>query len=487
MIGRSPVQEFEVPESFALYIQGLRALHRHEAEAGRRDGPRRPDELTKNLELAEDLLHQCVDLYPRDLLPRYYYAIVRTLRGQAAQARQLAHDIEGHRTAVKDYETAMVRHQDTVRSLPEGTPPPAPPVAPVFRPSRSRDAERAYADAERHFSETAKHAPDEMVNYAAYNEAQALGNLAQAAGLDEVDTCRQLLKRARAAVDRVKPANQGKTWATTLNVRPSWAGVKRWLRKMRSTLTGASHSASSSPPPRETPAERSADEARALAFQVALLSKFIDHWDQMLSGRLAVGDFPTAREGDEPRVPDELRGLVPELNFNGLLQQAQYDLVAEYWNKWARLARARAQRASDPDETRRLLDLADGYYRYVILLRRPRWAPGRLNHAFVLALQGAFEAATEDLAYILGTPEPAAPAGSAPTDGADLVAFVLAMPFGTSAATAATLVNGAFGHVESSKLHALVQALREAKVDPRFIEDVVRALNVWPFLDPSEA
>lgn len=90
--GRNP-RKFTAAESFRFFIEGVRWLQLYDEEADKRQ-PDRPT-LEKNLQEAEENFRKCVDQYPKDILPLYYFGIVLSLKGQVEQARQLKEELSG--------------------------------------------------------------------------------------------------------------------------------------------------------------------------------------------------------------------------------------------------------------------------------------------------------------------------------------------------------------------------------------------------------
>ena len=90
---RRNVRRFTEAVSFRFFMEGVRELHHYDKEA---DEPQ-PDEELLNLHLknAEKHLRECVETYPDDLLPRYYFGIVLGLKAQVEQARELRSKLEG--------------------------------------------------------------------------------------------------------------------------------------------------------------------------------------------------------------------------------------------------------------------------------------------------------------------------------------------------------------------------------------------------------
>src|ERR1051326_3188349 len=78
-------RKFSTPESFHLFMEGLRALQAYDEEAGSEETPAKAV-LEERLKAAEKFFRDGVALYPKDLLPRYYSGIVATMRAQQAHA-----------------------------------------------------------------------------------------------------------------------------------------------------------------------------------------------------------------------------------------------------------------------------------------------------------------------------------------------------------------------------------------------------------------
>jgi tetratricopeptide (TPR) repeat protein len=89
---RRPVRRFTKAESFQSFIEGVRELHHYDKEADENE----PDAglLCQHLKKAEEYFRECVETYPDDLLPRYYFGIVLSVRGQVEQARRLRSELE---------------------------------------------------------------------------------------------------------------------------------------------------------------------------------------------------------------------------------------------------------------------------------------------------------------------------------------------------------------------------------------------------------
>ena len=150
---RNNASRFSTPESFRLFMEGLRGLQLNEDESAKgNDGA---DTTTRNfpaqavlketLQSAYQNLNECVAQYPDDLLPRYYRAIVLSLQSQDAHAIQLS----GY----------LINPQ----RLPETCP-----VADALLRRAADDFQAVIAEAK-----------GEMRLYAQYNRAQALARLSR--------------------------------------------------------------------------------------------------------------------------------------------------------------------------------------------------------------------------------------------------------------------------------------------------------------------
>ena len=468
-----------------LYMEGLRALQLHEAEADRADGgSKSEDVLRSTLDDAAKHFGECVGKYPKDLLPRYYHAIVLTLQGQAEQARQLRRDLE----------------QSPVPTLK------APP-----------EAESYYQRAAEQFERTATNARRELRMYASYNQAQALSNQAQAvAAAGRLGQARPLLDRANVILAGLALDARGvgrlerMSVATASSIRGgvSLSLQRLWIGPVGQSIPGLSRSIGDWPggslliglfkgvaglgewlQGAVEVAERAdggaslraglEPEGKALVFQVELLRTFIDLWTQAGERRLGVEMFPDSNaEGREPMVPKNLRTLTQEITMAELPARARQDLQAEYWNKWARLARALAQNPRDPGDRETLLRLAAHYYdTHLTELKRHKWTPAVLNYAFVLALQGEHGDARISLQLILGDPKPTQPPPSPTKPNVEAIKkYILDMPLGTPAPTVTRLLNSAYGPFEPATVQDLVRALDHTHLKMEFIERIIKGL-----------
>jgi tetratricopeptide (TPR) repeat protein len=99
LLPRRNPRKFTKAESFCLFIEGVRALQLYDKEAY---NPQ-PDKLVldTNLDEAEAKFRKCVEEYPKDILPLYYYGIVLTLRGQVGEALQLQQELQANRPAAR--------------------------------------------------------------------------------------------------------------------------------------------------------------------------------------------------------------------------------------------------------------------------------------------------------------------------------------------------------------------------------------------------
>lgn len=96
---RRNVRRFTAAESFRSFMEGVRELHRYDKEADELE----PDEdlLSQHLENAEKYFRECVETYPDDLLPRYYFGIVLSIQGQTEQARRLRSELQDKQSETK--------------------------------------------------------------------------------------------------------------------------------------------------------------------------------------------------------------------------------------------------------------------------------------------------------------------------------------------------------------------------------------------------
>jgi hypothetical protein len=83
--GRS-IRRFTAAESFHLFMEGVRSLQHYDKKATA-DPPVEEDVLNSLLGDAEKFFEQCMNAYPKDILPRYYLGIVLSIQAQVEQAR----------------------------------------------------------------------------------------------------------------------------------------------------------------------------------------------------------------------------------------------------------------------------------------------------------------------------------------------------------------------------------------------------------------
>ena len=152
---RRNVRSFTAAESFRSFMEGVRELHHYDKEADELE----PDEdlLNQHLKNAESCLRQCVETYPDDLLPRYYFGIVLSIQGQAEQARHLRAELQN-----KQFETETVS-PDTL-----------------------------FLQAAKHFETIAQRVDggkdgQDLWNYSQYNRAQALAKTAPVQKTDPIN------------------------------------------------------------------------------------------------------------------------------------------------------------------------------------------------------------------------------------------------------------------------------------------------------------
>lgn len=135
----SKVHKFTAPESFRLFMEGVRSLQLYDDEADKKESDQPPDAqlLRQYLGDAVKFFQECVDNFPDDILPRYYLGIVLSMRGQVEQARQLRAELLGEREATEEPDDLFLR-------------------------------------AAKIFEQVAKQASGDLLVYAQYNQAQAL-------------------------------------------------------------------------------------------------------------------------------------------------------------------------------------------------------------------------------------------------------------------------------------------------------------------------
>jgi tetratricopeptide (TPR) repeat protein len=145
LLPRRNPRKFTKADSFYYFIEGVRALQLYDNEAYKSQ----PDQqvLNTNLDEAEKSFRKCVEEYPKDILPLYYYGIVLSLKGQVEEACELQHDL--------------------LATTPENKP-----------QTMADEHDRLFLKAASVFEKVSQQTDGDLLAYAEYNQALALARTA---------------------------------------------------------------------------------------------------------------------------------------------------------------------------------------------------------------------------------------------------------------------------------------------------------------------
>src|SRR5713101_83316 len=219
---------------------------------------------------------------------------------------------------------------------------------------------------------------------------------------------------------------------------------------------------------REEARYRRYQEATALSFQARTLRSAIEARIALKSGK----------ESEFKRANDDLLEARAEIEKSESLSPEQkQDLLADSCTKSGFLAYSHAfegapARDIDLREAERSLKQALQYKQY--------WIPAQTYLAMVHKARGRAKDASVALESVLGKAAAEAPTPAKAPNADDIVAYILAMPLGTPAATIASLVLRAFGPLAPPTLEQVVRGLNHAKLKIEFIDEITNALEPPP-------
>jgi hypothetical protein len=173
----------------------------------------------------------------------------------------------------------------------------------------------------------------------------------------------------------------------------------------------------------------------------------------------------------------KLISFIATIEHRLLPARMKSDLMADYWNKWSRVALEFALRPGrNQSDILKLIELAASYAAESERLKGTNsWTPALLNQAFASVLMGAD--AQPLLAAVAGQDQAVTPPPPAETtDVNTIVSYVLQMPSGTSANTIAELVLRAFGPLKKSTLQEVVRGLGFDKLKVELIDEISKSL-----------
>lgn len=462
-------RRFTTAESFQLYIEGLRSLQLYE-EMARESSVAQPagqNALEARLNDAAGNLGDCAARYPNDLLPLYYNAILLGTQAQREEAVQL---------------------QSYLANL-------------AMPPWPSQPAEQLYKQSAAQFQDIVDKSGGDMRRFAQYNLAQVLARIMDP---EEWDHALKLLCQLQS-----EDSGRPRVFARESFLRATWGLLSQifFLLRTAGQNDGTAGQAAS--------AATASAERNAFNAQVQMLIDFLFVRQAARDRDLTTANFPVPPPGPDPktesseaahhrlmdfqassdskvdpkqappspphdfgvRASRDLFSLIETLGEKPLPSQAKSDFLADYWNKWSRIALECAVLPGQTEEdVCRFIDLASDYANAASQQRESTWTPALLNRAFARTLAGENPQAL--LAAIVGL-APSPPPEPVPTtpDPDDIANYILKMPLGTPAATIASLVTRAFGPLDVPTLQKLVRALDHAKLKMEMIDEITRSIG----------
>jgi hypothetical protein len=458
------IRKFTTAESFCLYMEGLRSLQLYEELASKSSiaQPVSKADLDLKLNDAARNLSACVATYPEDLLPRYYYGIQLSTQAQRIEAMQLQMYLNNQAPA----------------------------------PWPSAQAEGIYKQSAEEFYEASARAQGEVRTFAQYNRAQVLAKMNDPDGWNVASEILRSLNGSQTSPT-------GPRWSLSAIRRLIWSG----------DVGGPNPGAVAS-------AATYLAEKNAFNAQLEMLIGFLQLRQSARDNTLNLGVFPLppASEPDQPpqpasvlsevalhrvsdfqdardifeesaRIPKgwqkdggakaskRLISFIATIEHRLLPDRAKSDLMADYWNKWSRVALEFALRPGrSQGDILKLIQLAASYATESERLKGTNfWTPALLNQAFASVLVGGD--AQPLLAAVVGQDQVVTPPPLAETtDVTTIVNYILQMPSGTSADTIADLVLRAFGPLEKSTLQEVVRGLDFDKMRVELIDEVSKVL-----------
>ncbi len=408
---RRKVRKFTSPDSFRLFMKGIRSLQLHDEEAAKD----RPDRIVLEELLSETgrQFQDCVSLYPKDLLPRYYLGIVLGIKAQNENAlyfKALADDRKFHRF--------------------NGVP---------LLPKKVSEFLQRSAD---EFGETARRAGGgDLRSYALYNQAQALARMDEELLEAEKKVPRETTwKRAEEILLNISPNLLDKLplykWVILRLPHIFFAFVDE-LAKLAGNLGDRVEDV----PGIAASVADAAAENEALKLQIELSYLFIKlraaihrppekhreskrdnsplssvdsiiaavawPFENIQVGRLGGKKSAPQKEGLE-EITAALLDLITTIKKKKLPDRNKLPIVADYWNKSAFITWERALFAPKgfPEETEKYLKRAQEYLDQVT---ERLWTPRQMNEVRLALAQGRKREASKVLQQILGVPKPQAP------------------------------------------------------------------------------
>jgi hypothetical protein len=488
-LSKHDARKFTKAESFRLFMEGVRALHSYDSEADKDQ----PDEdlLNQHLGNAEKSFRDCVETYPNDLLPRYYFGIVLSTRGQIEQSR-------------------VLRSQ-----LGEG--------------QSSVDPDSLLLQAAKHFERITKQvgrgkSGRDLLVYAQYNQAQAL---AKTQPIPQINSNQESLNVSEGTRPQPEtPDDDQMHWNAALRIlqkidpqllamRPSFKQrMAAWLHprwgilgskgRIGAQLNQHRRKASEVSGGVAIPLKEKKGEERAFEIQVRVLEYAIQLRKAVHGGRkLTLEDLPLDQETEKKHARAvagasgiagagaTVRDFVARIQEDPIPSKAQQDIVADYWNKLAFVAweRATLERGKvDVDWLKRAR-------KYIDIARngRSNWTPAQLNLARILEgereeaeaegkkaeAEGKKTEALDTLAKVLGTKRAKpAPSPPPPVPDSDAIAgVILKMAVERNPKAVAAHIQRSYGALSQETVRKITEALA-GKVDAGLLDDILSGVAI---------
>jgi hypothetical protein len=475
-LSKHNARKFTKAESFRLFMEGVRALHCYDSEADKDQ----PDEdlLTRHLGNAEKSFRDCVETYPNDLLPRYYFGIVLSTRGQSEQSRVLRSQLGEGQSSV-DPDSLLLQAAKHFERITEQ----------VGRGKSGRD----------------------LLVYAQYNQAQAL---AKTQPIPQINSNQESLNVSEITRPRPEtPDDDQMHWNAALRIlqkidpqllamRPSFKQrMAAWLHsrwgifgskgRIDAQLNQHRRKASEVSGGVAIPLKEKKGEERAFEIQVRVLEYAIQLRKQVHGRRkLTLEDLPQDQEAEKKHAravagasgiagaEATVRDFVARIQEDTIPSEAQKDIVADYWNKLAFVAWERATLEKEQvdnawlQRARKYIDIARA--------GRANWTPAQLNLARILAAEGKKSEAVDTLAKVLGekkdvklTPPPPLPS----PDSDAIASVILKMAVERNAKAVAAHIQRCYGALTQETVRHITDALA-GKVDGGLLDDILSAVPI---------
>lgn len=478
---RNPWRFMEA-DSFRLFMEGLRSLQLYDKEFQRakENGPPDQKALTQLLQDSERSLQDCVNDYPKDILPRYYLGIIFSMRGQVEQARELKASLNP-----ASNNPDHVKPDDLFLS-----------AAKLFeRVSQEVKPTGDYKSS--------------LLAFSQYNQAQALARtnpiglgiehkskIPIAGAAEDSDDDVRHWDGALRILQTIDPnlvltrllwrdrfvARVRFVWWPKLSLGLSERrAVDEWLNQQK-TPTPAELSAGVSAPVKAT-----AEESRAFELQIRVLEYAIQLRKAVYRRDLTLDVLPPADRANEGAADKAtIRNYMATIEDDRALDpESAKDIAADYWNKLAYVCCEAAEHNLQhiPSEW---LARAENYL-HVVNKYRLDWGPAQLTWARVEKLQGHDSQALQRLDCILGkeTPPQLAPQPAPmprPEESEAIVALIQTMAIERDPGVLANLILRDYGPVSRSTVRKVTEALA-GKIDGKFLDDIFGFLSPVP--DPS--